>query len=577
MFDADTAKTYTWAQMKAYRWADNRPTPHLSASFPKLRWHLNNRQRRPWLCGIAFLSGACLICGLSFAGPAEDSPLLSKALEFESKKQWRDAFAIWESVPPKERTSPVHREGYQRCLRHVLQERRHRERGFRDAILNLKKTGQVLDVYVKVVHILQTHYVDLDRTAAGKLFRQGLLEMRCALEDEVFRRRYLAAASPESIADFQRELLQWNDNAVTDAASAREQLRKVGKLAQDMLSIPLPVTAFEFVCGACNSLDEYTAYLTPSQVSEMQALLRGKFAGPGIEVAVLDQKLVVGRIHPESQAARTLKVGDRILRVDRRKVDPEAAGEIRASLRGEPGSYVEVEIQSADGSKNTVKLERQPYVMPSVEFEPEPRNDAGYIRVMSFTETTVQELKDAIGRLQAAGMKGLILDLRGNPGGLFKPSIQTAEMFLPEGIIVHTQSRSSEFNESHKSHNPNAMTFPLVLLVDGDTASSAEVVAGALKENDRARLVGQTTFGKGSIQHVVPLEIVSAGVKITVARFLSPTGQPYNGRGVTPHVIVEVNSDQGMGDQAAREAADLAVRLAAFRELQQILTMMMMR
>jgi carboxyl-terminal processing protease len=517
--------------------------------------------------------GACLICGLGIAGPAQDSPLLSKASEFESKKQWRDAFPIWESLLAKDRNSSFLRDGYQRCLRHVLQERRHRERGFREAILNLKKTGQVLDVYVKVLHILQTHYVDLDRTSAGRLFQQGLLEMRCAVEDEVFRRQYLASAAPETVADFQRELLQWDGKGVTDAGSAREQLRKVGKLAQDMLAIPLPVTAFEFVCGACNSLDEYTAYLTPAQVSEMQALMRGKFAGPGIEVAVVDEKLVVGRIHPESAAARALKVGDRILRVDRRKVDPDAAGEIRAFLRGEPGSYVEVEIQSADGSKNTVKLERQPYVMPSVEFEPEPREGAGYIRVMSFTETTVQELKDAIGRLQAAGMKGLILDLRGNPGGLFKPAIQTSEMFLPEGIIVHTQSRSSEFNESRKSANPNAMTFPLVLLVDSGTASSAEIVAGALKENDRARLVGQTTFGKGSIQHIVPLEIVSAGVKITVARFLSPTGQPYNGRGVTPHVIVEVNSDQGMGDQAGRDAADLAVRIAD-RELRQIWMMM---
>ena len=179
----------------------------------------------------------------------------------------------------------------------------------------------------------------------------------------------------------------------------------------------------------------------------------------------------------------------------------------------------------------------------------------------------MQELKDAIGRLQSAGMKALVLDLRGNPGGLFKPSVQTAEMFLPDGIIVHTQSRSSEFNETHRSHNPNAFLFPLVMLIDSETASSAEVVAGALKENDRARLVGQTTFGKGSIQCIVPLEIVSAGVKITVARFLSPSGQPYNGRGVTPHVIVEVS-----GDAAQNE---VAVRAAAWREAKQILDMMM--
>jgi carboxyl-terminal processing protease len=515
---------------------------------------------------MAFLLGACLICGLGVAGPAQESPLLSKALELERNKQYRDALPIYESLPPKDRISAGVQERYQRCLRHVLQERRHRERGFRDAILGLKTTGQVLDVYEKVLHILRTYYVDPDRTSAGRLFQQGLLEMRCALEDDSFRKQYLVAAKSDAIVDFRRQLLEWDDKAVTDAHSARDQLRKICKLAQDLLSIQMPVVAFEFVCGACNSLDEYTAYLTPAQITEIQTLMRGKFAGPGIEVAVVDQKLVIGQIHPESPAARAFKVGDRILRVDKHKVDPESAVEIRASLRGEPGSVVEVEVQSPDGTKRTVKLERQPYVMPSVEFEPEPREGIGYVRVMSFTETTVQELKDAVGRLKAAGMKALVLDLRGNPGGLFKPSIQTAEMFLPEGIIVHTQSRSSEYNESHRSHNPNAFTFPLVLLIDGETASSAEVVAGALKENDRARLVGQTTFGKGSIQCVVPLEIVSAGVKITVARFLSPTGEPYNGRGVTPHVIVEVKGDAAQNEEG--------IRIAAWREAQQILMMM---
>jgi carboxyl-terminal processing protease len=175
-------------------------------------------------------------------------------------------------------------------------------------------------------------------------------------------------------------------------------------------------------------------------------------------------------------------------------------------------------------------------------------------------------LKDAILRLQAAGMRALVLDLRGNSGGLFKSSVQVAEMFLPDGLIVHTQSRLKEFNESHKSHNPDALTMPLVLIIDGETASSAEVLAGALKENYRARLVGQPTFGKGTIQWVVPLQVVSAGVRITVARFLSPSGQPYTGRGVTPDVIVEVSGDAEQNDEA--------VRAEAHRQALQLLMMM---
>jgi carboxyl-terminal processing protease len=509
---------------------------------------------------VALLLGACLVCARAAAGGADEEPLARKAQVLESRGQFRDALPIREFLLAKDRNSSQLKEDYLRCLRRVLQDRRHREQGFKDAITGLKKPGQVLDVYVKVLQILQSHYVESDRTEAARLFEQGLLEMRFALEDETFQKEYLSKAKPGAIAAFRDRLIEWDFKAISDNQAARDELRKVAKTAHDSLKLPLAVVAFEFVCGACNSLDEYTAYLTPAQANEMQALMRGKFAGVGIELAVVDQKLVIGQIHPDSPAARTFKVGDRIVRVDRQAVDPSSPSEARSRLRGEPGSSVEIEVQSAgEMMTRSLKMERQPYVMPSVEFEPKPQDGIGYVRILCFTDSTVRELKDALIKLQAAGMTDLILDLRGNPGGLFKSSIETAEMFLPEGLIVHTQSRLREFNETHKSHNPDALVFPLVLIVDGETASSAEVLAGALKENDRALLVGQPTFGKGTIQCVVPLEIVSAGVRITVAKFLSPSGQPYNGRGVTPHVVVEVSGDAAQNEETIRSVAERTV------------------
>jgi carboxyl-terminal processing protease len=163
----------------------------------------------------------------------------------------------------------------------------------------------------------------------------------------------------------------------------------------------------------------------------------------------------------------------------------------------------------------------------------------GYIRINSFSDTTPQDLKSAILRLQSSGMEVLILDLRGNPGGSFPAGEKVAELFLTEGVIVYKQGRLKE--ESHKAQNPDAFTMPLVVLVDGETASAAEVVAGALKENNRARLVGQTTFGKGSIQTMIQFDKVPAGMRITVAHFLSPSNQPYHGQGVAPHRVVELN------------------------------------
>jgi len=141
-------------------------------------------------------------------------------------------------------------------------------------------------------------------------------------------------------------------------------------------------------------------------------------------------------------------------------------------------------------------------------------------------------------------MRALILDLRGNGGGLFEAAIDTARRFLTQGIIASTQSVDSRYSTIYQSRNPAAFSLPLVVLIDGETASAAEVVAGALKENRRGRLVGQTTFGKGCTQTVfrlppAPGGVPTGGLRITVARFFSPTGSPYAGRGVAPHVPVE--------------------------------------
>ena len=168
----------------------------------------------------------------------------------------------------------------------------------------------------------------------------------------------------------------------------------------------------------------------------------------------------------------------------------------------------------------------------------------GKMTISYFQESTLQEVKDGLAALHAAGMKVLILDLRGNPGGLFKSAVEIAELFLPEGIIVvsqtHLHFKDRKLSGTIRAEQPDALLMPMVVLIDGETASAAEVLAGALKDNGRAKLVGQTTFGKGSIQCVIPLdkphfERMPAGIRITVAKLLSPSWQPYSGKGIQPH------------------------------------------
>jgi carboxyl-terminal processing protease len=241
-------------------------------------------------------------------------------------------------------------------------------------------------------------------------------------------------------------------------------------------------------------------------------------------------------------------------------VDGQPLEAVLARLLGRPNTAVELEVLAAgEAAPRAVKLPRQPLLAPSVERGSVPQDGVGYVRLLSFQESTLQELRDAILHLQTAGMKALVLDLRGNPGGLLKAAVQVAELFLPEGTILITESPVRRFRQVHRSNNPSALALPLVVLVDGETASAAEVLAGALKENGRATLVGTTTFGKGRIQCVLPLKSVETGLKITVMKFLSPNRNPYHGRGVAPDVVAQPDPPDTPRNLAWQQARQLAL------------------
>ena len=184
----------------------------------------------------------------------------------------------------------------------------------------------------------------------------------------------------------------------------------------------------------------------------------------------------------------------------------------------------------------------------------------GYLRILSFQDSTLQELDDALAELGKAGVKGLILDLRGNPGGLVDVAIEAAKRFLATGIIASVENQDPRYTTVYHARGPAAWNLPLTVLVDGDTASAAEVLAGALKENDRAQLIGQNTFGKGCTQSLVKLPaangVPTGGLRVTVARFFSPKGQAYSGRGVAPDTVVAANKPDMMDDGVDHQFAE---------------------
>jgi carboxyl-terminal processing protease len=504
---------------------------------------LNTRDGRHWFSVAALaLVLTCFLPALQAGLPPKLEDYRSRAAECEKKGQWTEACSLYNQILRSDHSLEDIRERFQVCLRHVHQMRRHRDPSFLKNILS-RPLPDALDVYEEVLFRLQANYLEKEKLRPGVLFQQGLQELRFALEDETFLQEHLPGMPLDRIRAFAAQLDQRSTGDVQTVRQAREQARAIGMDALDTLGLEPTVVILEFTCGACNALDEYTFYLTPAMLRFVQASLKGEFVGIGVKVGAVEQRLLVTGVVPGSPAdEKGIRPGDRILRLDGQLVEDLSAETVAARLLGKAGTSVELEVLAVgEMLPHVVKAVRQTIHVPSIEWESMPRDGVGYVRILSFQESTVQELKDAILQLQAAQMKALVLDLRGNGGGHLRAAVQVAEIFLTDGNIAFTDSPNKALRNAYKAHNPNELTLPLVVLVNGDTASAAELVAGALKENQRATLVGTTTFGKGSIQYPLTLDTLPSGILLTVAKFSSPSNQPYSGRGVTPHILVDVD------------------------------------
>lgn len=484
---------------------------------------------RVGVAGVFFLLP--VVAHATNAGAADK--LLREAADLEKKGEWRAAGEIyWQIIGGKKEASAEIRQKYLLCLRHVRLTNRHSDPIYRKRVQDLP-LSKALTAYLDALGKLQTNYVDKDKIDLMSLYRHGLEELNIALGDPTFRQTYLPEAEADAIAEFNGKIkATWARESYRLAADVRRAVKEIALLAQNTLGLKPSIVVMEFVCGACNALDERTGFLPPSEeytthVSQLNSL--------GVIVARNENLLFVERVQTGSWAAQMgFKSGDRII-LKSRKDDHD-----------EVGPLTEFDLQPrGESTARTIKL---PEVLTSVFVDPEITVDGiAYLQIASFTKTTLQEMEKALMELKMRGMKALVLDLRGNPGGLFPVAVQVAERFLPEGIIVSTQGQTSRTFESHSGMS--AYLMPLVVLVDNETASAAEVLAGALKENQRAYLVGLPTYGKGTIQTVLQLTD-AGGVRITLARFFTPLGQPYNGVGVTPDRLESMRAREVAFEQA---------------------------
>lgn len=300
--------------------------------------------------------------------------------------------------------------------------------------------------------------------------------------------------------------------------------------------------------AACNgmltTLDPHSAFLSPDAYREMNMATVGHFGGLGIVISMRDQMLTIMRPMPDTPAGRAeLKRLDRIMKIDNESTLNMPLDEAVKRLRGRPGSKVTVWIHR-DGKEGwngarPFELVREEIRIKSVESRALGRG-VGYVRISQFSSTTAGELEAALKTLRKTQLKGLVLDLRNNPGGLLDQAAKVADTFLPEGVIVATVGASEAREEKRASRAGTERAYPMVVLVSESSASASEIVAGALKSHGRAVLVGQRTFGKGTVQLVFSdITPDQAALKLTIAQYLTPGDVSIQGVGVAPDIELD--------------------------------------
>lgn len=307
--------------------------------------------------------------------------------------------------------------------------------------------------------------------------------------------------------------------------------------------------------GMLSELDPHSSYLAPDDFDDLQVSTQGEFGGLGIEITMDKDAVVIVTPYDDTPASQAgLKAGDTILAIDDESVKGWSLDEVAKRLRGEQGSSVKLSILPLDAkSPRTLTLTRDIIKVQSVRHK-ELRPGIGYLRISQFQAKTARDTKAALEALQQkAPLKGLILDLRNNPGGVLSGAVQVADLFLESGLIVYTQGRHEERLNYNASSGGIFLDTPMVVLVNGGSASASEIVAGALQDHGRAVLVGQRTFGKGSVQSVLPLTGDSA-LKLTTARYYTPKGRSIQADGIHPDIIVASATVADKAQRTLRES-----------------------
>ena len=307
------------------------------------------------------------------------------------------------------------------------------------------------------------------------------------------------------------------------------------------------------ITGMLTALDPHSAYLPPDVYNELQVDTRGSFGGLGIEITMRDNVLTVVSPIEDTPAYRAgIKPGDQIIKIEDEFTKDMPLIDAVKKMRGPEGSTIRISVRREDVPKIIdLTLTREVIKIQSVKSRLVEPN-YGYLRITQFQERTDTDLQKAMTRMEEENkgpLSGLVLDLRNNPGGLLNQAVRVTDRFIDSGLIVYTDGRLDNQKHKYFAHKANTFTnLPMIVLVNGGSASASEIVAGALQDHRRALVLGMQTFGKGSVQTILPLDDNQA-IRLTTARYYTPNGRSIQATGITPDIILD-NKIVKEGDKA---------------------------
>ena len=507
----------------------------------------------------ALLAAAVLLAGFaarpSVAAADLNDPevrgLIEVGVQLELSRQWRDAIDHYSDALRKQPEVKHLQYGLRRSKVNFSIDRRYSDDSFTTE-LNRLSVEETLRLYEDILARIRGYYVE--PISVTSLVAHGTESLWLALANQRFLDENIFGADPVAVERLRDRLRRdyWNREARFEQ-DARDMVLAIAQIAEQETGISTQAVIHEYIFGACNCLDDYSNVLTPDRLDDLYSSIDGEFVGIGIVMeAKVGRGLILLNVLPESPAAAAgLRPNELIVAIDGTDVTQLSTLEAAKLLTGPSGSTVQMQVRGRDELRSVSCVRRR------VEFRSVPIAEMvdvdagiGYVRLTGFQKSTPEEMDAALAKLERQGLKKLIWDVRGNPGGLLPAAVQVLDRFIDEGVLVSTRGRAGDQNFSYSATRPATFRGELVLLIDGSSASASEIVAGAIRDHGRGTVVGRKSFGKWSVQSIYP-SLYASALRLTTAKFYSPDGHNYGrrtsydttGGGLTPDVTVEEDDE----------------------------------